>query len=69
MCEDTKGVITSRQSKKDRQDNGQKDKQWYTKQYMYTENTNSSNTIHTNNQGWTHVLRKDKQFLFHWWYP
>ena len=31
--DDTKGVIRSRNSKKDRQYNGQKDKQWSTKHY------------------------------------
>jgi len=31
--EDTKGIIRSRKSMKDRQHNGQKDKQWSTKHY------------------------------------
>jgi len=31
----------------------------------YTSNKRSSNTDPTKNRGWTHALRKDKQFLFH----
>ena len=52
--EDTKGVIRIRKSQKDRQHNGQKNKQWATK-----------HTHKTKGRWWTQVLRKGEQFLLH----
>jgi hypothetical protein len=52
----------------DRQHNGQKKKVQTNKQRStkhYAQNQRSRNTNHTKNLGWTHVLRKGKQFLLH----
>jgi hypothetical protein len=50
------------QHKKDMQHNGQhkKDTQWSTKHYK--ENSRLWNTNPTKNLGWTHVIRKGRQF-------
>jgi len=40
--------------------------QWFKKHY--TENERSRNTNPTKNRGWTHMLRRGKQFLFHMWH-
>ena len=53
-----KEVIRGRKSKKNRQHNGQKDKQRSTK--YYTENERLSNVNPTKNRGWTQMLRKVK---------
>ena len=62
----TKGVIRIHKSKKDRQDNGQKNKQRCTKHY--TENERSSNTNPAKHRVWNQVLRKSKHFLLHKWH-
>ena len=54
MFEDTKVVFIIRKSKKDRQHNGQKDKQWFTK---LTHKTNDQVTqTPQQNLCWTQVL-------------
>ena len=63
---DTEGVFRSCKLTKDRQYNWENEKrqnvkQWSTKRY--TENKRLINTNPTKNPGWSHVLRKDTQFL------
>jgi hypothetical protein len=62
-----KGLIGIYKSQ-DRQHNGQKKKVQKNKQRStkhYAQNQRSRNTNPTKNLGWTHVLRKGKQFLLH----
>jgi hypothetical protein len=63
--EDTKGVIRICKSKEDLQHNGQKKKglkKWQ-QSTKHTHKTKDRDTNLIKNGGWTHVLRKGKQFL------
>ena len=51
------------QTKQWSKEEGQKDKQWSIKHY--TENTRLNNVSPSKKTGWTQVLRKGEQFLFH----
>ena len=62
-CEDIKGAIKIRISKKNLQHNGQNKK--YKRTNNDLQSNRSSNTNPTKNLGWTQVLRKGKQFLLH----
>ena len=58
--EDTRGVIRIRKSKKNRQHNGQKNKQRSTK---LTHQAKIEQHEHHKKPEWMQVLRKDKQLL------